>query len=355
MKVDVAVVGAGPAGAVAAGLLARAGLRVVVVDRPFEGFRIGESLSPGARPLLGELGLLHVVADQPLAHGTLSAWGSDDLHVSDHFTRPFGSGWTLDRTRFDARLREWASACGVERVDALVRGVSAVEGAIELRLDRGASIFCEQAIDASGRRSVLAARLGARPEAFDELTAIHARFRAGADDDPDHRVLVESAAYGWWYSVRTPTGDRVVALFTDREALGRSPSREFFSLLARTRFVATTLASRCHAAIGPPRGADARTRRLSTPVGPRWLAVGDAAFAMDPLSSHGLMNALVTARDAARAILDTRGGDPQALARYRAQLERAFALYLTHRAAAYAEEARWPHEPFWRSRRPRRT
>jgi flavin-dependent dehydrogenase len=54
----VAIIGGGPAGALAARVLAQAGIEVLLVDaRPPEGFRVGESLVPVARNILQELRL----------------------------------------------------------------------------------------------------------------------------------------------------------------------------------------------------------------------------------------------------------------------------------------------------------
>lgn len=349
---DVVVVGAGPAGAVAAGLLARAGLAVTMVDPRPEGFRIGESLPPAARPLLQGLGLLPLPAGEALpGHGTLSAWGGAGLGVRDHIGDPHGHGWILDRARFDARLREWARAGGASlRIGRVARAARQGAG-LELQLDDGARLVAAFAIDASGRPATLATRLGATRTHLDALTAVYARFRAGVPGEVDTRVLVEAAPEGWWYTVRVPSGERVVALLCDHTPGASSPRAAFLQRLAGAPFVAATLAARDYQPIEAPRGADARTGRLSSVSGDRWLAVGDAAFSVDPLSSQGLADALLTADAAARAIVAARSGDADALPAYGARVDRLYARYLEHRRAAYALEGRWPDEPFWRRRR----
>ena len=62
---DVLIIGAGPAGALAAALLHREGFRVEVVEKEtFPRFVIGESLLPGSMALLEEAGLLEAVESQ---------------------------------------------------------------------------------------------------------------------------------------------------------------------------------------------------------------------------------------------------------------------------------------------------
>jgi len=75
------IAGAGPAGAAAACVLARAGRRVLLADADEEGFRVGEALHGAARPLLREIGAELPAADGPhaLIGGNLSGWGSDAL------------------------------------------------------------------------------------------------------------------------------------------------------------------------------------------------------------------------------------------------------------------------------------
>ncbi|MCY0994607.1 tryptophan 7-halogenase [Nannocystis sp. ILAH1] len=345
---DVVVIGTGPAGAIAAGLLARAGLAVTMIDPRPEGFRIGEGLPPAARPLLHALGLQSLVRDALPGNGTLSSWGSDELGVYDHIGGPYGHGWILDRARFDAGLRRWACEGGaVLRIARLVGAAHRGDEALELRLDDGACVVAAFAIDASGRPAALASRLGATRTHVDALVATYARFRAGVPGELDTRILVEAAAYGWWYTVRVPTGERVVALLRDHEPGACSARAEFVQQLVRTRFIAATLAAGDYLPIEAPRGADARTGRLSHVFGDRWIAVGDAAFSVDPLSSQGLADALLTADAGAKAIVAARDGDPRGLPAYGERVERLYERYLEHRLATYARERRWPDEPFW--------
>ena len=64
MNVDILIIGAGPAGSVAAALLRRQGRRVVVLEREqFPRFSIGESLLPQSMQYLEEAGMLRAVQE----------------------------------------------------------------------------------------------------------------------------------------------------------------------------------------------------------------------------------------------------------------------------------------------------
>jgi flavin-dependent dehydrogenase len=87
----------------------------------------------------------------------------------------------------------------------------------------------------------------------------------------------------------------------------------------------------------------------ATEAGDR-LRAGDSAIAFDPLSSQGVLNALVTGQKAAASILDTLSGDESSMQRYSAALESGFQTYLKTRLIYYGREQRWPESVFWRRR-----
>jgi len=67
-------------------------------------------------------------------------------------------------------------------------------------------------------------------------------------------------------------------------------------------------------------------------AGSDWLALGDAAIAFDPLSSHGITNAVYTAWQAAEAIEERLGSDSDfALGVYSEKLRKIFRAYLATR------------------------
>jgi flavin-dependent dehydrogenase len=94
----------------------------------------------------------------------------------------------------------------------------------------------------------------------------------------------------------------------------------------------------------------ANTSRLDHVAGKNWLAVGDAAMALDPLSSQGVYNALQSGLIAAQAIDSALAGDVTAPQKYAASVEEDYDACLETRAYYYAAETRWPDSPFWQRR-----
>ncbi|MEU0059293.1 FAD-dependent monooxygenase [Streptomyces sp. NPDC006334] len=368
---DVVVAGGGPAGCAAALVLARAGRTVLLADAGTGPPKIGETLVPAGRVLLGDLG----VADRVLGsghlpcYGSLSAWGSADLHAVDFINDPHGHGWHLDRRLFDGRMRDASRAAGAEVAEgSAVRDTARTpDGGWTLLLRGGIgpagtrsggerTVRCRWVIDATGRAAAIAVRCGARRRVGDRLTALYVPLEADPLDT-DRRSLVESDEDGWWYTAPQPSGGRLVAYFTDADLPAASLTARHF----RRRMTATRHVSRRAHRDGPPptspappRRAAAHTAHLDTVYGDGWIAAGDAAVAFDPLSSQGVLTALYTGLGAGLAV-DTRlgrapYGADSALAAYADKVAAARSAYLRGHRVIHAQEARWTHRPFWARR-----
>jgi flavin-dependent dehydrogenase len=323
------VIGGGPAGCAAATTLARTGRAVLlVVDRrPRRTFGVGEGAPPGLDQAVDDVfgDDTFVPTDHLRSLGNRAAWASDDLVGTDFMFNPFGTGWHLDRLAFDARLLAATEAAG-----ATVR--TSVPG--------GASIVAPVTIDASGRHADHARHRGARRRTGDRLIAVLATYPRATTDD-DATTTVEAVEAGWWYTCPIPHQRRVVAFLTDGDLLAaelRTPAG-FDGHVHRTTHIAPLLGP---AAPGAPLVVPAGTAHLEPPGGHGWLAVGDAAASFDPLSSQGILTAVLMGREAARCL-----DDPQAYAaRYRAII----AHNQAERLAIYQRAQRWPTAPFWARR-----
>lgn len=363
---DVAIAGGGPAGAAAAIVLARAGLRVLLADGGGEReFRIGEGLPPSARRLLHELGILErILADghRP-SPGTLAFWGTDAPLVNDFMFQLHGHGLQLDRVRFDAQLRATAREAGAEVVEStrLQFDVSVHDSAVSphrlrLRRDGGDELKLEARwlIDASGRPATLARQLGATHIRHDRQLAFYQRLRSERGSDRDGRTLVEAVENGWWYSALLPAGERLVAFLGDADLIERRAlleSEGLWVMLQQTMQLRVMCAEHGYRPHGRTHGADASSTELHPAAGTGWLAVGDAAVAFNPISSKGISNALYTGSRGAQVLLDHGCGDVHAFARYANHLRDIHRIYREQLRIVHAVEKRWPQSAFWKRRR----
>jgi flavin-dependent dehydrogenase len=101
---------------------------------------------------------------------------------------------------------------------------------------------------------------------------------------------------------------------------------------------------------GPARVLAAVSAHLHPAAGPGWIAAGDAAMAVDPLSGGGVCLALRSGMRAAGTILRELSGDRDAAREYSADVERAFTAYTDQWRCFYARERRFGAHEFWRRR-----
>ena len=357
---DVAIVGAGPAGAATAKLLAAAGHRVCLLEQSrFEAPRVGESLAAAVQGTLTQLSVwADFMALQPLpSFGTRSVWGSDAVSDHSHLATEYQNGWHVERQRFDAMLAQCAAASGAElRLGVRVKEyVSEEGGGLTLYVAEDSKLSEVQArfvVDATGRRTALARACKARHRVFDRLVGIAVEFH-----DPEARyhcyTHVEAAEDGWWYAAPL-TRDRSIAMLMCDADLMREQDfdelEQWFLALNRAPLTLDRL-SAGRVQWGPRLFPAMSQRLVRTQASPtHWLAVGDAALAVDPISGSGVLRALKAAQAAAITIQALLGGDTTALDRYEAERNADCTRYLLERASYYSYEQRYSRAPFWQRR-----
>jgi flavin-dependent dehydrogenase len=172
----------------------------------------------------------------------------------------------------------------------------------------------------------------------------------GKQANGDRRTLVEATPEGWWYSAFLPGSQWIAVFMTDADLLPpRSSWPRYWHTRIREAPWTSARLSGCQVG-GAPRVSAANSSWLE-PVGGRdWLAAGDAALAVDPLSSQGVSRALTSGMGAAEAIDCCLAGRPAAAVEYVQSLSAALHRYSVAHAAHYGRERRWPQSIFWRRR-----
>ncbi|TCC24545.1 FAD-dependent oxidoreductase [Kribbella speibonae] len=377
---DVVVAGGGPAGAATALRLAASGFSVALLERSrFDRPRVGETLAPSIQPLLRDLGVWgQFVALGPLpSWGTRSIWSSTEPAAHSHLENGYASGWHVDRRLFDRMLCDAAVDAGA----VVALGTSLVDsrydGLWQLTCSGDRRLTGRVLIDATGRSATIGRSLGARRIAFDRLVGITAQWN-GVDVTAEHYLLIESVPDGWWYTAPLPGNVMVGMFMTDADicrhhnlAAPRPWRAHLASATATALRVDVALRSttsdgnsavrlapgpRLYSAVHPatgPRVYSAASHRLVRSGDRRpWLAVGDAALAVDPISGSGVPRALRTAEAAATtaAHLLTRPADQTPLTTYESTRNAECTTYLSTRADYYAVALPHPN-PFWTRRR----
>ena len=352
MVTDVAVVGGGPAGALAARQLAAFGLHVVLIHRPRRNRQhLGESLSASAPRLLASYGLkLPESAYEARPSDHFVRWGGRTDRIAAQPEAGGGEGQRLVRRD---RLDDWALS------EARSAGAQVVEGSaardsedtstalmVRRQGENGRQVAARALVDASGRSGVLTRGDRERPPF--RTTALTAHFAPGETEG----TLIEAFRDGWVWSAPVIGGRRDVTVMLDSEAAAGNPEQRFREALDRVDLAGFVTGD----PLTPVRAADVtpfRLRSAATSGGAVRIAVGDAASALDPLSGLGTMKAMdsgLTGAIAVRTAL-ARPADAALALAFHATKERGLAVEADQRTAGfYAEEERFREREFWRRR-----
>jgi flavin-dependent dehydrogenase len=322
----------------------------------YEAVRPGETLPPAIRNTLCSLGVWDdFLADHhSRSFGIHSVWGQDHLYINDFICNPYGSGWHVDRARFDAMLGTAAEGAGAStyrgaRLLSCERDATNGWRIVIRSSDQVLKFSARILVDATGRAAMVARRHGAKRISYDHLVGIVGFYREQSPSQPPSQyTLVEAVDDGWWYSAMLPNGGKVVAYMTDADlysAHSKSAPNYLQKQLEKGAYTASRLDG--HTLESGPWVSAANSSRIDRAAGSDWLAVGDAAWASDPLSSQGVQVALQSGMQAAQAIERHLNGDTKALSDYALGENKNFAEYLVTRNRFYELEQRWPRSHFW--------
>jgi 2-polyprenyl-6-methoxyphenol hydroxylase-like FAD-dependent oxidoreductase len=328
-RYDVIVVGARVAGAATAHLLARLGLDVLLVDRSRYG---ADTLSTHALMRAGVMqlsrwGLLDAViaAGTPAVHRTTFRYGGDVIPIDLKPGGGIDALYAPRRTVLDPILVDAAETAGVEvcfgiTVTDLARGRHDEVVGVTAHAGSG-DPFAVQArlvIGADGIRSTVAGLAGAREErAGTGASATTYGYWRGLDLDGYEWNFRPAANSG---VIPTNDGAANVFVLAPPARVGRGGEETYHQLLAQS---SPELAARIAAAepVSPLRTFMGRPGHIRRSWGPGWALVGDAGYYKDPVSAHGITDALRDAELVARAAVEVVANsvpEREALAAYQA-------------------------------------
>jgi flavin-dependent dehydrogenase len=322
---DALVIGARCAGAAAAMLMARSGLRVLAIDRGDYGT---DALSTHALMRAGVLqlhrwGLLTkiVAAGTPAVRAATFHYGNDPVEVPIAPTHGVDALYAPRRTALDRLLVNAASEAGAEvrhgyALAGLLHGSGGRVRGAAIR-DRGGNLVEIEAglvVGADGIGSTVARLVGA---------AIRQSGRYASAITYGHWSGLQISGYHWYYQEALSVG--VIPTNSDQHCIfvavpsarfrdGMRGAAAYHRCVAE---VAPDLASQLSSALveAQLRAFAGRVGFLRQPFGPGWALVGDAAYFKDPLTAHGISDAL---RDAELLAQAAAAGTDQAFAHYAA-------------------------------------
>lgn len=325
IEADVLIIGAGPAGAVAAAQLHREGFRCLVVEKQkFPRFVIGESLLPRTMDLLKEVGLLEAVEARGFIHKTGAVFMRGAEVCDFDFANQSGNGWKytyhVPRADFDQAMADEVAARGVEMLFG--HGVVAVNFAnnhAAVMLERPDGTRREMAVrfvlDCSGYGRVLPRLLNL--EAPSKYPVRESLFtHVTGDQRPTGRgegkiwICIHPGG-AWLWVIPFSNGKTSVGIVAEPEfysRYGSDPETQLRAIVRSEPNVAARLADM--QIVFPPTRVTGFACSVKKLFGPQFALAGNATEFLDPVFSSGVTLAMESGLRAARVTARQLRGEP---------------------------------------------
>jgi flavin-dependent dehydrogenase len=363
---DVVIGGAGPAGCAAAIRLRQLNISVCLVDDAKDTvLKVGESLPGAAMRLLRRLGIpdlsaLLATTAYKACTANKSAWGMEQWTYNDAIRNPETGGWHILRHKFDAALRQLAKDNGVVfykgKIGKIIKN-TALEATEDKNYTIGfktkeahlpSAISAKWWVDATGRSGALLKQNGISRVQFENQFSAMAWLHPDAAKNSDHTTRIKSVENGWWYSAKLPDASRIIAFYGLPDTVGRMVKSSSVFITAANKSGLLDDAITTSSILEGVVACNAATSLAKTVIGKSWMAIGDAALALDPISSQGIFFSLYSGIRGAETIAAvTKDGLQNAHALYRKKIEDVFLANQKSRRHFYTSELRYTTSAYW--------
>jgi flavin-dependent dehydrogenase len=316
---DILIIGAGPAGSVAAGLLRKQGRGVLVLEREqFPRFSIGESLLPQSMEYIEAAGMLRDVVEAGFQYKNGAAFVRGDRYTDfdfrDKFTPGWGTTYQVQRAHFDHVLAQSAERQGATvryRHEVLSVDTTGAQPEVTARSPEGETyrVRARFLLDASGFGRVLPRLLNLEtPSNFPKrgaiFTHVEDRTPPGSFDRNKIRVTVHPEhVHVWYWTIPFSDGRCSLGVVAKMEYLDQYQGTDTERLQAIVRET-PSLADLLKNAVWdtPARKLTGYAANVKSLWGPGFALLGNAGEFLDPVFSSGVTIAFKSASLAAACI-----------------------------------------------------
>jgi len=324
----VLIIGAGPAGSVAAALLRQQGRQVLMLEKQqFPRFSIGESLLPQSMQFLEEAGLLQAVVEAGFQYKNGAAFACDGRHTAFDFRNKSSAGWgttyQVQRADFDHVLAREAERAGAElrfQHEVLAVDVTGDRPQVTVKSPEGETyqVQADFLLDASGFARILPRLLELeRPSRFPVRGAIFTHVRDGiapgsAGFDRNKILITVHPRHQdvWYWTIPFSNGNCSLGVVAEQAFLARyegSETERLQAIVAEDPGLSGLLANaQWHT---PARQIVGYSANVDSLWGRNYALLGNAGEFLDPVFSSGVTIAFKSASLAASCLARQFAGE----------------------------------------------
>ena len=345
---DVLIIGAGPAGTIAAAIMHKAGLKVEIVEKMrFPRFVIGESLLPRCMEALEEAGLLEAVIKKGFQRkdGAKFVMGDKtcDFNFANQYTEGWGWTWQVPRAEFDQTLADECAKMGIAvSYETEVTGIQIADNGHSETTVRDAAgsthtISARYIVDASGYGRVIPRLFGLeKPSAQPVRKALFCHLadpRRDTASEPNRIIIGVHDPRTWTWIIPFSNGTTSLGYVGDPEFFDKykgSLSENFRQMIAdepahAARFEGVQLMW------DEPRTLQSWSVTTDTFYGNGFVLTGNVTEFLDPVFSSGVTLASVSAQTAAKLVIrQLRGEEVDWQQEYMAFMRRGIDVFRTY-------------------------
>ena len=323
-QVDVLVIGAGPAGTVAASIINKAGFKVKIVEKvKFPRFVIGESLLPRCMEALDEAGFLDAVREC----GFQEKYGAKfvkngkicDYKFSDQFTKGWTNTWQVTRADFDKKLADTVEKMGVPiSYETAVthiefNGSDSVTTVEDINGNKE-QIKARFIVDGSGYGRVIPRLFNLdKPSNLPPRKALFTHVvdkNRTMDDEPNRITIIVHKKGVWIWVIPFSSGNTSVGFVGNPEffdATQSAPEEQMRALLATEPYLAERMKD--VKMIFEPRVLQSWSTTTNKFYGDGFVLTGNVTEFLDPVFSSGVTLATVSSQTAAKLVIKKLNGE----------------------------------------------
>jgi flavin-dependent dehydrogenase len=324
-ETDVLVIGAGPAGSIAAAMIHQAGLKVMAVEREkFPRFVIGESLLPRCMEVLEDAQLLEAVKakqfQQKFGAKFLKDGDVADFNFSDQFTKGWNWTWQVPRAEFDLALTQEVQRKGVSvDFETTVIGIEFFEDessitTVERKDGTRDQIKARFIVDASGYGRVIPRLFKLdKPSNLDPRKAVfaHVKDTHRMKFEEPNRIIVVMYAPGVWVWI-IPFASGITSLgfvgsFGFFDNIKGGLDQQYKILINGNAYLKQRFGD--VEWIFEPRKLEAWSATTEKFFGKGYVLTGNVTEFLDPIFSSGVMFATVSSHLASQLVIKKMKGE----------------------------------------------